>query len=84
MTESGADAFQRSQRENDRCILLRMRSLLPKSLALLIAAAFLFPACRKRDTAAGGDEFLRLSNVGQAHPTFAQLSFPPPEFSLAA
>lgn len=35
--------------------------------ALLLAALFLFPACRKKDAAVPGNEFLRLSNVGKAH-----------------
>jgi tetratricopeptide (TPR) repeat protein len=47
-------------------ILAAMHRLPLKFIALFLAAAFLFPACRKRDASVGGDEFLRLSNVGKA------------------
>ena len=79
-------SFHLSQAAGVRSILRPMRSSLALKgmFALLLAAAFFFSGCGKKDGSAGGDEFLRLSNVGKAHPTFAQLSFPPPEFSLAA
>src|ERR1051325_10127727 len=43
-----------------------MHRLPLKFFALFLAAAFLFAGCRRKDLAAGGDEFLRLSNVGKA------------------
>ncbi len=36
-------------------------------VALFLAFIFLLLGCGKRDSATGGDEFLRLSNVGKAH-----------------
>jgi tetratricopeptide (TPR) repeat protein len=38
-----------------------------KLFALFVTVVFFLPACRKKDTTAGGDDFLRLSNVGKAH-----------------
>src|SRR5688572_33493840 len=43
-----------------------MHRLPLRLFALFLAATFLFPACRKREMSTGGDEFLRLSNVGKA------------------
>ncbi len=44
-----------------------MHRLPLKFFALFLGAILLFPACRKKEPIAGGDEFLRLSNVGKAH-----------------
>ena len=43
-----------------------MHRLALRIFVLFCVGAFLFPACRKRDMAAGGDELVRLSNVGKA------------------
>ena len=46
---------------------MRSSLALKKMFALFLAAAFLFSGCGKKNSGAGGDEFLRLSNVGKAH-----------------
>ena len=43
-----------------------MHPLPLKSLALFLAAAVVVIGCRKKQEAIGGDEFLRLSNIGKA------------------
>src|SRR5436190_18661683 len=49
------------------CILRSMHRLPLKFVALFFGAIFLFAACRKTESNATGDDFLRLSNVGKAH-----------------
>ncbi len=44
-----------------------MHRLPLKFAALFLGAIFLFAACRKTESGATGDDFLRLSNVGKAH-----------------